>query len=309
MLSYTEAEYGQWLQHPTWTKAETDTLFELCRRFDLRWPVIHDRMPGSRTVEALKDRFYAVCRMLLQGRLGASDGGSTSANELAEHPLARFSFEERHEMERKAEFERLYARSADEVAEEGRRLEQVLPHRIGVGRRGPLRATVSAPADRPAVWPAGACRAVRAPIGAQEGASMPPPSAVTATDDVTRRPRSNGSLCLCLSTAGHCAPLSLPPLPMRRTNPASFTGQTARDQAARAEEAAQTGRQGGNHPRAQGDARCVRPRLWLGLGLGRAPFARGADGAAQATSFCRRVASLGRCVDQAARLGEATLAL
>jgi hypothetical protein len=154
VLSYTEGEYVQWLQHPTWTRAETDTLFELCRRFDLRWPVIHDRMPGSRTVEALKDRFYAVCRMLLQGRLSALDGGSTSANELAEHPLARFSFDGGHETERKAEFERLYARSADEVAEEGRRLEQVrarvtpsvfMGYEEGWGglRWGPLPATAS----------------------------------------------------------------------------------------------------------------------------------------------------------------------
>lgn len=30
-------------QDPDWTRAETDALLELCDRFDLRWPVIHDR--------------------------------------------------------------------------------------------------------------------------------------------------------------------------------------------------------------------------------------------------------------------------
>ena len=124
VLSYTDAEYQMYIQHPTWTRPETDQLFELCRRFDLRWPVIHDRMPGARTVEALKERYYDACRALLQGRLGAADGGSASATELAEHPLARYKFDAKYEAERKAEFERLYVRSADEVAEEGRRLEQ-----------------------------------------------------------------------------------------------------------------------------------------------------------------------------------------
>lgn len=41
-----------------WTKEETDQLFELCERLDLRFIVIADRFPSSRTVEELKDRYY-----------------------------------------------------------------------------------------------------------------------------------------------------------------------------------------------------------------------------------------------------------
>lgn len=129
VLKYTDAEYKQWLQHATWTRAETDTLFDLCRRFDLRWPVIYDRMPGLRSVEAIKERYYETCRLLLQGRIAAANSsvapGSGSATEWAEHPLARYTFDEKHERERKVEFERLYARTAEEVEEEMRRLEQV----------------------------------------------------------------------------------------------------------------------------------------------------------------------------------------
>jgi hypothetical protein len=33
-------------------------LFELCERFNLRFIVIADRFPSSRTVEELKDRYY-----------------------------------------------------------------------------------------------------------------------------------------------------------------------------------------------------------------------------------------------------------
>lgn len=41
-----------------WTKEETDQLFDLCKQFDLRFIVIADRFPSSRTVEELKDRYY-----------------------------------------------------------------------------------------------------------------------------------------------------------------------------------------------------------------------------------------------------------
>lgn len=42
-LQYSDQEYLQFLQHPDWTKQETDTLFDLCRRFDLRFIVIADQ--------------------------------------------------------------------------------------------------------------------------------------------------------------------------------------------------------------------------------------------------------------------------
>lgn len=45
--------------HQMWTKEETDQLFDLCQRFDLRFIVVADRFPSSRTVEELKDRYYS----------------------------------------------------------------------------------------------------------------------------------------------------------------------------------------------------------------------------------------------------------
>ena len=125
ILSYSDSEYATVLQHATWTKEETDALFEKCRQFDLRWPVthelpasppplpphlpqlppnlplqvIHDRLPGSRSMEELKERYYEAparrrcrppppplspapppspqaCRSLLQARLSAAAEGS-----------------------------------------------------------------------------------------------------------------------------------------------------------------------------------------------------------------------------------------
>lgn len=48
-LTYSDEEYERHLTHPAWDKSESALLFELCRRFDLRWPVVHDRFPEGRT--------------------------------------------------------------------------------------------------------------------------------------------------------------------------------------------------------------------------------------------------------------------
>ena len=123
VLSYTDEEYSKHLTRPGWEKPETDELFDLCRRFDLRWPVIYDRFVGAkpneaRPVEQLKERYYEVCKLLLLAR--AEEGEAEAAG----HPLVKFKFDPRSERERKAEFERLYHRSDQEVREEVHRLEQ-----------------------------------------------------------------------------------------------------------------------------------------------------------------------------------------
>ncbi|KAJ8672349.1 hypothetical protein QAD02_003608 [Eretmocerus hayati] len=59
--SYTNTEYVQHLVSNGWTRAETDHLFDLCHRFDLRFIVMHDRWDRKKyqvkTVEELKSRF------------------------------------------------------------------------------------------------------------------------------------------------------------------------------------------------------------------------------------------------------------
>ena len=85
---YTDEEYDRHLTHPAWDRAESALLFELCRRFDLRWPVIHDRFPkGStpRTMEQLKERYYDMCRGLLLARTATDP-----TQDFSEHPLAKF---------------------------------------------------------------------------------------------------------------------------------------------------------------------------------------------------------------------------
>ena len=67
LLSYSDAEYSEHLLCEGWTRSETDTLFELCHRFDLRWTVIRDRWPShltTRSIEDLKERYYNVTNSL-----------------------------------------------------------------------------------------------------------------------------------------------------------------------------------------------------------------------------------------------------
>ena len=123
MLSYTDDEYTKRLTRPGWEKPETDELFDLCRRLDLRWPVIFDRFVGAtkpseaRPVEQLKERYYEVCKLLLLAR--AEEGEAEAAG----HPLVKFKYDPRAERERKAEFERLCRRAVKVASWWGGRLD------------------------------------------------------------------------------------------------------------------------------------------------------------------------------------------
>ena len=51
----------------SWNRTETDTLFELCKRFDLRWTVIEDRWPSNLkkySIEDMKKKFYNITNAL-----------------------------------------------------------------------------------------------------------------------------------------------------------------------------------------------------------------------------------------------------
>jgi DNA methyltransferase 1-associated protein 1 len=72
LFSYTDQEYTQYLNtDESWTKAETDHLFDLCKRYDLRFFIIHDRWDPSlfpagkeRSIDELKDRYYKITALL-----------------------------------------------------------------------------------------------------------------------------------------------------------------------------------------------------------------------------------------------------
>ncbi|GAV55825.1 hypothetical protein ZYGR_0AY02180 [Zygosaccharomyces rouxii] len=91
-----------------WEYQEVDYLFQLCRKYDLRWFVIQDRYNygKSRTLEELKEKFYKVCQQYFV---------SKSPNDPL---LSSLDFPKEKELERKKYLQRLLSRSAAEIAEE-----------------------------------------------------------------------------------------------------------------------------------------------------------------------------------------------
>ncbi|KAG5306128.1 DMAP1 protein, partial [Acromyrmex insinuator] len=81
--TYTNTEYVQHLVANGWTRAETDHLFDLCRRFDLR--------------------YYQVCAALIKAK---------------SHTDKVYSFDAEHEKRRKEQLKKLFERTPEQVEEE-----------------------------------------------------------------------------------------------------------------------------------------------------------------------------------------------
>ncbi|KAJ2509064.1 swr complex subunit [Coemansia sp. RSA 2052] len=132
---YTDEEYDKCIEpiDKDWTRVETDYLMHLCQLFDLRFIVVHDRyythpdcpqasVVPDRTLEDIKDRYYAVYRALTQFRAGEDSGDPDdlplqATNKLADD-LALLRFDKAKERERKQYLEALFTRTKDEIEEE-----------------------------------------------------------------------------------------------------------------------------------------------------------------------------------------------
>ncbi|KAI5963478.1 SWC4 [Candida pseudojiufengensis] len=92
----------------SWTYEETKSLFELCRNFELKWPIIHDRFPGKRTQEELKQHFYKFSSKILSNEEQKNQTLIDSLN----------SYSKDREVDRKQYLENLLLRTPAEIAEE-----------------------------------------------------------------------------------------------------------------------------------------------------------------------------------------------
>lgn len=116
IIEYTDDDYEKYLTDTDWSKEETDYLFSLCRQYDLRFPVIEDRYQfnKARTMEDLKDRYYAVYRkLILQGKYQSGEY-VTDRQSLA----AQYNFDKAREVERKNALIMLFHRTKEQVEEE-----------------------------------------------------------------------------------------------------------------------------------------------------------------------------------------------
>ncbi|ERT01841.1 DNA methyltransferase 1-associated protein 1 [Sporothrix schenckii 1099-18] len=142
---YSDDQYAANLQHPDWTKEETDYLMELVKDFDLRWPLIWDRYDyrpadgaaassppasaadatavvpasqpadgASRTMEDLKARYYEIAAKMMAVQKPAQY--MTQAEYNLHGIMANFNPEK--ERQRKAFVTNALMRSREEVREE-----------------------------------------------------------------------------------------------------------------------------------------------------------------------------------------------
>lgn len=112
--AYTPNEYTQHLKtnQVKWSKAQTDHLFELAKRFDMRFVIMADRWDranyGTKTVEDLKERYYEVLNLLQKATV-------TPNAPLEKKP---FVFDAEHERKRKEQLRKLFDRSSKQIEEE-----------------------------------------------------------------------------------------------------------------------------------------------------------------------------------------------
>ena len=124
MHNYTSEEYERLLKHldESWTKEETDYLFEQLERFDLRFIVVVDRWsfdsPQTRSVEDLKVRYYGIAKVLIEAR-------AETPEEAASNQVGTMPFNAQHELDRKVALNTLLNRTNGEMKEEADILKRV----------------------------------------------------------------------------------------------------------------------------------------------------------------------------------------
>uniref|UniRef100_A0A915HZ93 DNA methyltransferase 1-associated protein 1 n=1 Tax=Romanomermis culicivorax TaxID=13658 RepID=A0A915HZ93_ROMCU len=111
-IKYPNTEEIKTLQYAddNWSQAELEHLFDLCSKFDLRWPIVHDRFDSktfkNRSMEDLKDKFYNVSNQLIKA------AAPTDSEPALMH------FDAQHERLRKEQLKKLWNRTEKHVEEE-----------------------------------------------------------------------------------------------------------------------------------------------------------------------------------------------
>ncbi|KAL6771521.1 hypothetical protein ACKKBG_A26700 [Auxenochlorella protothecoides x Auxenochlorella symbiontica] len=122
VLRYDDEEWTSLItKQEGWSREETDHLLDVVQALDLRWLVIADRYEfeggARRSMEDLKERYYAVQRDLLVGRAGGPEP-------VAHEPLVRHPYNRQHEQERKKGLELLLDRTKEQEEAESRVLAE-----------------------------------------------------------------------------------------------------------------------------------------------------------------------------------------
>jgi len=140
-----------------WNRHDTDILFDLIARFDLRFIVIHDRWPPEcmpRSVDELKDRYYSIAKKLYEvrnrlqraavagtgsGSAGVASQPITGALQKQAQALISNPFDIEYELARKKQLEEQFKvdknvlRADEELVQKAKQIEAKLK-RIGKER-------------------------------------------------------------------------------------------------------------------------------------------------------------------------------
>jgi len=116
LVEFTQEEYENLIKEldPSWSFEETVYLWDLCKQFDLRFPIIHDRYDWhvNRTIEELKDRYYSISRRILVHK------------NIHDHPILKSGYNYEQEMKRRAYLEKTINKSKEDVNVETELLKQ-----------------------------------------------------------------------------------------------------------------------------------------------------------------------------------------
>lgn len=138
IVAYSNNEYNTHLRtnQAKWTKQQTDHLFDLARRYDLRFVIMADRWDranyGTKTVEDLKERYYEVVSILTKVNV-------QEATYRARHKQIHFfqqvkgnsgekkvfNFDAEHERKRKDQMRKLFDRTQKDIEEEQMLLKEL----------------------------------------------------------------------------------------------------------------------------------------------------------------------------------------
>lgn len=194
VVRYTDDEYDKYLADLSWSKQETDQLFDLCEQFDLRFIVIADRFCPPRSVEELKSRYYSAAKAIVLAR-------AATPEDVAEHTLVKDSYNTAHEIERKRALGFVLSQSRQQEWEDA---EQVLAEakRISESRlaKGGNEAETSGSGFGAA---ADGDIAEKAPSTPARPGSPPP----------VHPPRPSSAAIMPVSTTANTAPVNGPRLP------------------------------------------------------------------------------------------------
>lgn len=136
VIQYTKDDYDNLitLLDRTWTKEETDELFYLCKRFDLRFPIIHDKFSNkSRTIEDLKKRYYSIARIIAEFRLNM-----LKKTEYKNHSVLKYPYDYEGAVKRKRLIELSLERTREdelkeiEVREKLKKIEAIKKKRMNL---------------------------------------------------------------------------------------------------------------------------------------------------------------------------------